>query len=109
MMPVGLLNRAAVPIPSLLPGVPITRDIAYRPACKVDGPDAVILVIGNVERTAAYGYAYRSIKLRGSARAGGIPRRTAAGKVAYRPACKVDGSDAMTMEFGNVERVSTYS
>ena len=33
----------------------ITRDIAYRPACKVDGPDAVIIVIGNVERTAAYG------------------------------------------------------
>ena len=58
-------------------------------ACKVDRPNAVVIVIGDVERAAAYGQARRVVKLRGITRSVGVPRRK-------EGAGRIDGSGKKT-------------
>ena len=68
----------------------------------------MIIVIGDVERVAAHGYAYREVKLRGGAHTAGMPRRTTAGDRADGLVRKVDRPDAVVAGIGDVEGASAY-
>ena len=91
-----------------MPWRPASGKIAYRPAGYIYGADTVIICISNIERTAAYGYAYRVVKLRGGACAVGVPWRLASGKIAYRPAGYIYGADTVIICISNIERTAAY-
>ena len=91
----------------------VTGDIAHRFRGDIDGADAVIITIGDVERTAAHGYACRAVELRGGAHTVGVFRRTAAGDRAHLRSGggKVGRvyrnlADAVVIVIGDIERIA---